>query len=432
MKKFLEKLLAARRATLAETQQRFDASTDINEVRALGDTLASIRDEITDIENQLANLDEGDNRSGNNDDGNGGNGDEGRSQTPAAGSPVMRNAGIVASYAQNTAQRSTTENILDSLEYRQAFANYVRTGDVSAFSALEERAAGEGMIITSDVGKIIPNTIMKEVIKELKVYGNLYNRVRKLNVKGGVEFPIQELVPTVSWISETTTADNQSAPELKTSVIFGYHIVEARLAQSLLSQIVSLEYLESEIAKLLTEAFVKEFDRIILKGTGTGQPLGILNDARVKNKIAFTASDLADWTKFRSKLFAKIPLAYRGQGVIITTAATWETYFMTLKDGNDRPLGREAFDVEEGVDVCRFAGKEVILVESDILADYDAAASGDAFAVYFRPNDYAINSNMQLGFKRYFNDDTNKWVNKGLCIMDGKLLDTNGVFVLTK
>ena len=151
-----------------------------------------------------------------------------------------------------------------------------------------------------------------------------------------------------------------------------------------------------------------------------------------KNKIAFTASDLADWTKFRSKLFAKIPLAYRGQGVIITTVATWETYFMTLKDGNDRPLAREAFDVEEGVDVCRFAGKEVILVESDILSDYDAATSGDAFAIYFRPNDYAINSNMQLGFKRYFNDDTNKWVNKGLCIMDGKLLDTNGVFVLTK
>ena len=432
MKKFLEKLLAARRAALTETQQRFDASTDINEVRALGETLAAIRDEITDIENQLAELDEG--NGGNGDEGaNGsGNGDEGRSMTPAAGSPVVRNAGIVASYAQNTQQRSAAENILDSLEYRQAFANYVRTGDVSAFAALEERAAGDGMIITSDVGKIIPNTIMTEVLKELKVYGNLYNRVRKLNVKGGVEFPIQELVPTVSWISETKTSDTQSVPEIKTSVIFGYHIVEARLAQSLLSQIVTLEYLESEIAKLLAEAFVKEFDRIILKGTGSGQPLGILNDTRVKNKIAFTAAELADWTKFRSKLFAKIPLAYRGQGVIITTAATWETYFMTLKDNNNRPLAREAFDAEEGVDVCRFAGKEVILVESDILTDYDAASSGDAFAVYFRPNDYAINSNMQLGFKRYFNDDTNKWVNKGLCIMDGKLLDTNGVFVLTK
>lgn len=50
----------------------------------------------------------------------------------------------------------------------------------------------------------------------------------------------------------------------------------------------------------------------------------------------------------------------------------------------------------------------------------------------FRPTDYAINSNLQLGFKRYFNDDTNKWVNKGLCIIDGKLLDTKGVFVLKK
>lgn len=54
------------------------------------------------------------------------------------------------------------------------------------------------------------------------------------------------------------------------------------MSQSLLSQVVSLAVLEQEIARLLAEAFVKEFDRIIIHGSGTGQPLGILNDARIR------------------------------------------------------------------------------------------------------------------------------------------------------
>lgn len=76
--------------------------------------------------------------------------------------------------------------------------------------------------------------------------------------------------------------------------------------------------------------------------------------------------------------------------------------------------------------------KEVLLVEPDILKDFDTAEAGEAFTIYFRPKDYAINSNLQIGFKRYYDEDNNKYTNKGLCIMDGKLLDTHSVFILKK
>ena len=188
------------------------------------------------------------------------------------------------------------------------------------------------------------------------------------------------------------------------------------------------------MARLLSEAFAREFDRVILSGTGSGQPMGILNDTRVKaeNKITFTVAELADWTKWRTKLFAKVPLAYRGEGVLVMTAATFESQIMTLKDANDRPLYMETYDPVNGTVSGKFAGREVILVEPDIMKDFDAAADGDAFAIYFRPNDYAINTNLQLAFKRWFSDEKNVWYNKGLCIMDGKLLDVNSVFVLKK
>ena len=401
--------LLAKKKTLTE---RAAASQDVNELRAINEQLEDINDDIDDVQDELDSLDDDDD-------------DEGRSTEPPADAE-KRGGNPMAGFSQNPPQKRTSESPYDSMEYRQAFMKYVQTGEWSY--------RADETLLTTDVGKIIPNTIMNEFLKEIKVYGQLYNRVRKLNIKGGVEFPIQDLVPTVTWITETTVSETQAVPEINTSISFGYHIVEARLAQSLLSQVVSLNYLETEMARLLAEAFTKEFDRVILKGTGSGQPLGILNDTRIdaSHNIQFAAADMADWTKFRKNLFAKIPLAYRGEGVFVMTAATWESNIMTLKDANDRPLYQETYNPTTGNLECRFAGREVILVEPDMLADYDSASTGDAWGLYFRPMDYAINTNLQIGFKRWFDDDKNKYFNKGLCIMDGKMLDTNGVYILKK
>lgn len=430
-----KKALLKRKARLikrrADLIARSQASEDIAEVRAINAQLEEIAEDLQDVEDELATLD---------DEGEGageGEGAEGRSAEPTATQPQLRGGNPMASYGQMTGAQATepqtraTENPLDSMEYRTAFAHYVRTGEWN----YEQRDSSAGMVTTADIGKIIPNTIMQEVIKELKSYGNLYNRVRKLNVQGGVEFPIEDLIPTVSWITETAPSGNKSAPELKTSVAFGYHMAEAKIAQSLLSQVVSLAMLESEIAKLLAEAFIKEFDRIIISGSGSGQPLGILNDTRVKNanKITMAAADAVDWSKWREKLFAKIPLSYRAGGVLVMTVDTWEGLICTMKDSNNRPIYTETYDVNTGAPTYRFNGKEVILVENDLgINDYSTATSGQPYMIYFKPTDYAINSNMQIGFKRYFKEDDNKWINKGLCIMDGKLLDVNSCYIIKK
>lgn len=425
MTKFLKKLIAKKEEEARAIRTKIKASESAQEVRELGETLQAVLDELQEAKDKLAEAEKNDEPDDSKDDSADKTNDDATGQRSAFNPMQARN---LAAFAMNPPGEQRTGNALDSMEYRQAFMKYVQTGEWNYQKRQDET------LVTSDVGKVIPNTIMNEFIKELKVYGNLYNRVRKLNVKGGVEFPIEELVPTVSWITETTVSDTQAVPKIKTSVSFGYHIVEARLSQSLLSQVVTLDTLETEMARLLSEAFAREFDRVILSGTGSGQPMGILNDTRVKaeNKITFTAAELADWTKWRTKLFAKVPLAYRGEGVLVMTAATFESQIMTLKDANDRPLYMETYDPVNGTVSGKFAGREVILVEPDIMKDFDAAADGDAFAIYFRPNDYAINTNLQLAFKRWFSDEKNVWYNKGLCIMDGKLLDVNSVFVLKK
>lgn len=56
MKDFLKKLIERKKAEMAELQKRSDASQDIAEVRAIGETLNTLADEIKDAEAQLAEL----------------------------------------------------------------------------------------------------------------------------------------------------------------------------------------------------------------------------------------------------------------------------------------------------------------------------------------------------------------------------------------
>ena len=409
MKDYLAKVISQKEERMNEIKKQVEASTDLNEVRSLSKQLEILKEEATEARNQLSILEKG---SDDNTD------VESRGNVPA-------NANLLGTYEP---QKEERKNPYATMEYREAFANWVKTGN------WEYRGATEGMVITTDIGKVVPQTVMDEFIKELKVYGQLYNAVRKINVKGEVEFPIEELKPTVSWISETQPSNGQAVPELKTSVSFGYHMCEARISQSLLSSIVSIDALEKEIASLLTEAFLREFDRVIIKGTGSGQPLGVVNDERVpeNHKIVMTETQMGNWAYWRTELFSKIGLAYRGKGILLMTPATWESQILTLKDSNHRPLYEETYDAVSGQTKCRFNGRDVVLVENDILADFTTANTGDVFAVYMNASDYCINSNMQIGFDRYLDKDKNKWINKGLCVMDGKLLDVYGCFIISK
>ena len=137
------------------------------------------------------------------------------------------------------------------------------------------------VISTADTAPAIPITIMNEVINTVrKRYGNLYNKVRKLNIRGGVEFPIGALKATFKWINESTVSPRQKLDAL-TKVSFQYHTAEIRIAQTFLSSILTLEAFESKIAEVIAIAYLQAMDYGIINGSGNGQMLGILNDPRV-------------------------------------------------------------------------------------------------------------------------------------------------------
>ena len=253
-----------------------------------------------------------------------------------------------------------------------------------------------------------------------------------MNIKGGVNVPISSLIPVATWITEGTPSGRQKE-EIKTSVSFLYYGLECKIATSLLANETTVQSFEGTMVTLITEAMMKAIDTAIIKGAGTKSPLGVTLDTRVKagQKITITAAKFGKWDAWKKDVFAKIPLSYRAGGVFIMASGTFDGYIDGMVDTTGQPIGRVNYGITDGPQE-RFGGKEVILVEDDIIADYETAATGDIVAIFMRLSDYAFNSNMQMATYRWLDQDLNQYVNKAILIADGKLLDPNGVLIIKK
>ena len=398
------------------------ASEDVNEVRSINAQIEELNEDISDVADEIAAIEAEEKRSA-------------EPITPPADA-TLHNGEIVGSFKANAqpTEEKRDANPLEKMEYRQAFKAYVQNGTMIP----AEFRAGTA-VSTEDTGAAIPLTIMNEVINTVrKRYGNLYSKVTKLNVKGGVEYPIGALQATFKWINESTVSPRQKLAPLA-KIMFSYHTCEIRIAQTFVSQIVTLDAFEARIAEVIAIAYLQAMDYAIVNGTGDGQPLGILNDPRVASMgqaITMTAAEINNWTAWRKKLFAKMPLGYR-EGEFIFNLATVDAYLETMADANNNPVFRQAtgLEVGDGDDRNprgRFFGREIALVEPDILPDFDTASSGDVIGIYWQPREYAVNENFGFAMRRYFDEETNEWVDKALAVTDGKALNPTGFILIKK
>lgn len=427
-KKFLEKRKARLEAKKTSLTQRALASQDAAEVRSINAQLADINEELAETEEELSLIAEEEARAAQN------AGQVTRENVP--GNAQLVNGNIAGTFAQKTGTTQTRENtdVFATMEYRKAFMKYVQTGEQIPTNLYQRDNMAAN---TTQLGATIPTTVLNEFINEVRVvYGQLYDKVRKLNIQGGVKVPIAELQASFKWVTETTVAPREDGGDIDEYVEFSYNLAEIRVAQTLLSSIVALDIFEREIVKIMVIAYRKAMDTAIMKGTGKGQPLGILNDTRVTNVIEMTAADINDWTAWRKKFFAKLPLGYRN-GEFIFPLATVDAYLETMADANNNPIFRQAtgLEVNDGDSTNpngRFFGRNISLVEPDIISDFDSANAGDVIGVFWQPEEYAINTNMAFGMKRWFDEDRNEWVNKMLTIVDGKVLNPKGIYLIKK
>lgn len=463
MKKFLENLIARKKQELAEAEARMKKSEDLAEVRALGDLLLKLRDEITDAENQLRDLVDEDDKEkdiiddqqeiideGRDDDKD----KEGRSaKTPKGGLNPLQSYGLNANGKPGEG-RSENDDPRSTMEYRKAFMNYVMSGEKSEVLQTAKRAGdnsgfemrADAATEASDLGVLLPVTVVQEIMTGVeKVYGQLYSRVKKTNIKGGVKYPIGEFGATFKRIGENgAPTDRQKGGSITGHVEFSYKLGEIRIAQTLLANVLSVPVFEAELAKVIVEAYVKAMDQEILTGNGSNNELeGIITEL---NKVSgsripatqiidFTADDMADWKKWQENLFAKIPLGMRNQRPeFLMTANTYEANIKTLHDDNNRPLYFETFNPVDGAERATFKAREVVFIEEGQgIENFNDAEDGEVFGFYWVPDRaYAINTNLEFAVKRYFDEEKLQYVERAVVINDGKLLNPDYIWILRK
>jgi HK97 family phage major capsid protein len=416
-KKILEKRMQRLIAKKESLASRCNASNDVNEVRSLTSELEDVNAEIEETQAELDAIAEEEASQ------------EARAKAPETAQLV---GGEVLGAFSTKKEEREDDKYLESMEYRSAFMKYVQNGTPIVRN-------GEA-ISTTDTGAAIPLTIMREVINTVRVrYGNLYAKVRKTAIKGGVDYPVGALKAKFKWITEETVSPRQKTDKLG-KVSFKYNEAEIRVAQTFLSNLLTLESFEAEITKAIAIAYLEAMDDGIVNGTGNGQMLGILNDERVTtlagHTIQMSANDINDWKAWRKNFFAKIPLGYRS-GEFIFSTSTVDAYLETMSDANGNPIFRQATGLEvndgDAVDPNgRFFGRRISLVEPDILPDFDTASAGDVIGIFWNPDDYAVNENFGFTMRRYFDEETNEWVDKALVVVDGKVLNPYSFYLITK
>lgn len=446
-KQILTRKLLRLQARAKKLDEKAKVSTDEKELAEITEQRSELNEEIEETEAELKALDDDDKATAADDNTNGT--DQARSQVPD--NAVQRNAGIVASFSTNVQTRSSDEEcVLESMEYRKAFMNYIQrsipipaelTAKVNEFRMKNPEYRASVAINEADTAAAVPLTIMRQIINTVRVrYGNLYNRVAKTSIPGGVEYPIGELQAEFSWINDNTVSPEKGIGELE-NVVFKYNVAEIRIAQTFLSSILTIDAFDNKIAEVIATAYLKAMDTAIAKGTGVGMPLGILNDPRVTGQtghtITLSASDINDWTAWRKKFFAKLPLGYRA-GEFVFTVSTVDSYIETMADNNNNPIFRQATGLEVNDGDAqnpngRFFGRYVSLVEPNIVADFDTASSGDYIGWYWVPEEaYAINENFGFFMRRYYDERSNKWIDKALVVVDGKVLNPKCIYLLKK
>lgn len=413
----IKAMLESTKASLVNLVKRSEESNDVNELRSLNAEITEKRGAITDFENIISDFELEEARRAE---------EEARAKSP------------LPKIGENKPEAK--------MEYRTAFKNFVQKGTAipaeliteemrSALNKFKETRAA-GTTVSTEIAALIPVTVMDEVIREAKtgVYGQLFDKVRKTNIRGGVRYPLSNLVASFNWVTEGTCPTGEKAGTANTYIEFGSYLGIAQINTSIIASIESESVFYNELVKLISEAFYRAMDYAIVNGTGNGQPLGITKDPRVTASVELDADAVTNWKEWE-KVVQAVPLSKRG-GHIVLAIGTIDKYVRTLSDDNNRPL---FFDntVSLGVQNAngiegRFDGQYVLAVENDVLPNYDEASAGDVIGFYAPLNDYAINSNLQFAISQFRNELCLEDITRGLIICDGKPLDTTGMVLIKK
>ena len=389
MKDFLKKMIARKKEEFKNLQQRSDASQDLAEVRAIGESLALLKREIEEAEAQLAELEKEDEQAE-------------RSEVPAG--VELRNANVVASFNSGTQTQVQAAEESD-LKYRNAFMEYVlRNTPIPA-----ELRANENTL-TGDIGSVIPTQLVNQIIEKFDNVGMILPLITKTSYKAGVEIPTSNVKPVATWVSEGAGSDRQKKATGK--ITFSYYKLRCEISMSMEVGTLALSAFEAKFVENVAKAMTFAVENAIINGSGSGQPKGILTETGVAIAGPATYDKLCE-------VEGVIPVEYE-------TGSKWcmnkKTFmkFMAMVDQNGQPIARVNYGIG-GKSERTLLGRDVVITPY--------VADDKAFVFDFA--DYVLNTIYDMGISKKQDWDTEDLLTKAVMSVDGKVVDTGSLVIFT-
>lgn len=415
LKKRLETLIARR----DELMQSIVEAEDKEARAAMGETLKALKDDISEAENMISQLD---NPVDENEENKGGKDKpaEGRAFNPVA--------------AMTYGQKRTADEGTASLEYRKAFQKYMATGQ------MEYRADETGMTTDENVGTVIPQNLVTKITEVFEQLGVIYNMVTKTSFAVGQAIPHDGIKPVATWVGRNnTTLTNSTSGEGATSdsqkktlgalITFAHYKLRCEIRYTEEVSRMTLPAFEALFVKQVGEAMLRAKEFAIVEGDGYGMPTGILNETPTATSKALKVSKLEYKTLTDAE--AAIPTQYEGTTKWCMTKKTFMA-FMAMTDQNGQPIARVNFGID-GKPERTLMGRDVVLYipqAGSKLKDY-VEGEANLFAFLFDFSDYVLNTNYDLGISHAKDWDNEDHKTKAVLACDGKVIDKESLITLT-
>lgn len=313
-----------------------------------------------------------------------------------------------------------TDDLYNTVEYRKAFMNHVIKGEAIPGEFKNSNEVSK----TTDIGAVIPTQVLEKIVEKIESVGGILSLVTRTSYKGGVSIPTSSVKPVASWVGEGQGSDKQK--KTLGQITFAYHKLRCAVAVSLETDTVSLAIFEATLIRNVAEAMLKAIEEAIIKGTGEGQPKGILKETPVEGQEVEISELNYDAL---IEVEGALPLEYEENAVYAMTKKTFMRY-QGMKDADGQPIARVNYGIG-GKPERTLLGRSVLLMNY-IDTFSSELETGKIFAFIFNFSDYVLNTNLQMGIKKYEDNETDDIVNKSVMLVDGKVVDKNSLVILKK
>lgn len=419
MRKFLENLIKTKEARAKELRELIKKSEDINECRSLGDTLEDVLAELAEAKAQLDELDE-----------------------PAAGAGEGEGEGRNLNVLATMGQRNNG-SVDTSLEKRMAFKNFIATGDKTQLRAAAGNSTG-----ADNVGTVIPENLLNQIMENIESVGTIYNLVTKTSYPVGQTIPKEATKPVATWVGRNTETPASSTSgegngstvgkgvTLDTAISFTHFKLRCEVAMTEEVATMALSSFEALFVKNVSLAMLRAIEFAIVDGDGYGMPTGILANTAPSGQAIEIAAGASNKLAYKTLCDAEaaIPAEKEAGAKWCMTKKTFMS-FIGMLDSVGQPIARVNYGLG-GKPERTLLGRDVILYvpqSGSKLGNYaDSVDSDTLFAFIFDFNDYILNNNYDLGIQHKIDWDNEDHRTKAVAAYDGKAVDISSLVTLTK